>query len=255
MGTGNLTVRSAGIFDETHLNEIISALLVDLVPRNSTGQTTDIAGGLGSSDFRYNRAFVESIVLGAVASGIKFDSDANGLFFNANSAEMLRIGKHRNRITIDGTDPGMGGVVVKEQSSTSLAVIGTAITDISGLEVTLTTSGRPVWIGLISAEDFYDETTIGLIRLLSSDPDDSLTGYVEIYNETTAAVISRTALSVFCDTGSGVDRRFPCSIVKTIARLPAGTHTIKIRAAVTEADPARIQFFDTRLVAFELTGF
>jgi hypothetical protein len=61
MSTVTLPARTDGqTIDETWFNKLREALYTDLVPRNSSGIATDVAGSLGDSTYGWLKAFIKS---------------------------------------------------------------------------------------------------------------------------------------------------------------------------------------------------
>lgn len=79
MGTNTLTSRVDGnLIPASDHNELVQALLIDLVPRNNSRVPEDIIGSLGRSDLRWLRAFVKEYFIGAASNNLKIYEGAAG---------------------------------------------------------------------------------------------------------------------------------------------------------------------------------
>lgn len=95
MGTNTLTSRVDGekIPASDH-NELVQALLIDLVPRNNSRAPEDIIGQLGISTLRWLRAYVKEYFVGTSANNLRiYEGAPNELWLerNSNSDEQIRI--------------------------------------------------------------------------------------------------------------------------------------------------------------------
>lgn len=102
MGTNNLTTKNPGdVISSTDPNQYKTAVTVDLVPRNISGVPTDIAGGLGSTLYRWLAGYIKTLYFGASASNLSIEegtgADAGNIWFK-------RAGTLKSRITAAGFD-------------------------------------------------------------------------------------------------------------------------------------------------------
>ncbi len=59
-GTNTLSVETGAVIQRTHINKFQTALVGDLVPRNTSGVATTNAGSIGTTTYYWLKAFVES---------------------------------------------------------------------------------------------------------------------------------------------------------------------------------------------------
>lgn len=95
MGTNTLSSRIDGeVIPSADHNELVEAFVVDLVPRNSSRVPTDIAGQLGTSAYRWLRAFAQEYFIGDAGNNLKIYEGATGEIWlerSSPSNEQLRI--------------------------------------------------------------------------------------------------------------------------------------------------------------------
>ena len=138
-----------------------------------------------------------------------------------------------------GTNVGVGGVALSLSSGTNVVTNVTAV-DVPKLIVTLQTSGRPVFVGLVcdtntAARSSVYETPAGTPWI---------DGEIQILQN--LQPIARFGMSLYSSV-----LQLPPSAFSTVAFPAAGTWTFSVKAFVDSA-PERIEFINIRLVAFEL---
>lgn len=148
----------------------------------------------------------------------------------ANAVANLRT----RAVTVDGTDPGLGGVSMSASAGTFTTTSATPV-DVTNLSTILTTSGRPVRVELIadgtSNTSFIGTTTtsnggnFNFVRVLSGTPTTIVFG---------SSLANQIQLS-------------PLSFVDTPA---AGTYTYKLQLQASSATTATVKFL--RIIAYEL---
>jgi hypothetical protein len=98
MGTNNLETKNPGdVISSSDPNQYKDAITQAHVPRNSSGVPTDVAGGLGSTLYRWTTSYISKIFFGTAAQECSIENDGNNLKFKiANVIKSL--------ITSDGFD-------------------------------------------------------------------------------------------------------------------------------------------------------
>jgi len=100
-GTNNLTTITDGsVADAGDLNQFKTALNNDLVPRNSSGVPTDVAGGLGTTTFRWTDSYFEKAFIGTVGSLINLEDIAGDLVFRIDGTAAVTV----KSTGLEGTD-------------------------------------------------------------------------------------------------------------------------------------------------------
>jgi hypothetical protein len=185
MGLDTIPTRSNSVaIDQTWYNIIRSALLENHVPRNASGVVTDEAGSIGSAAYRWlNAHLLSSYLYNAAGEAIRLlppssiPSDytltlppalpASGdKLFMASSAGVssIALAPDNASLEVSGTllQVKDGGITRTKQaplnktlssSSGAWSLTGTntgAYVPITNLSATITTTGRPVWVGLVS---------------------------------------------------------------------------------------------------------
>jgi hypothetical protein len=142
----------------------------------------------------------------------------------------------------------LGQQISNEATTGTFSTNAGTLTDITALTVTITTSGRPVFIGLIndnaSANYRLQLTNIG------GGAKTDVTGVVAILEGTT--VISRHLIGTsVASTTSAIGMDIPASSIWTIRPVAAGTYTYKIQA-LSNGSSQFISFEGLKLVAYEI---
>ena len=77
MGTNTFQTKNPGdVISSSDPNQYKTGLSTDHVPRNSSGAPTDIAGGLGSTLYRWGSSYISRIYLGVAAREVSITEDA-----------------------------------------------------------------------------------------------------------------------------------------------------------------------------------
>ncbi len=164
MGTNTLIgVNDGDVISENDLNQYRTALSGHLVPRNSAGVAVNEAGDLGTSSIRWKNVRAESFLGDALIASIGSQSPnyvvessgTDNYVINettVNGSENLSVTKSGIQLhrfgpvpfTTNGTNPGARGFVQRTQSS-NLALT-TSFADLPGIEISISSSGRPVMV-------------------------------------------------------------------------------------------------------------
>ena len=79
MGDNALTVASSGQdIPSSHHNELVTAFLQNMVPRNASRTAEDLAGALGTSALRWLRAYVETYHIGTASANLTISEAVAG---------------------------------------------------------------------------------------------------------------------------------------------------------------------------------
>lgn len=258
MGTDSIPLRSAGVIDETHLNRIIDAICTDIVPRNTSGVATDQATGLGSATHSWKRAYIKSIVLGAVASGLKLSKSSTDDFqFDLNSLEMLRFGAQRieNQSSVSFANRPFGGVYFADQSGgKNQQISATTMTVVNGLTLTVKCSGRPMMFALVGDDDWETDEPYVQLKRFGPGTESSMNANVELYDSTNTTAVRESLLGMV-QTLDDVELTVPPQAFRWVYTPSAGQTTFQIRARITSGPTTkRIEFNHCRFIAWELNG-
>lgn len=129
-------------------------------------------------------------------------------------------------------------------SSGTFSTTSTSLVDVTNLTVTITTAGRPVWLGLISDGS---GNTAQLVANAASDT--AVGGSFEFFRDSTS--ISRTTMNTTNAASSTLMQiTLPCSSLWHIDVPSSGTYTYKLQASATTGDTLTVQ--RCKLVAYEL---
>lgn len=143
--------------------------------------------------------------------------------------------------TIDNTKLTALGQQISADSGL-FSTHSTTPVDVTNLSVTITTTGRPVWIGLISSNPMSGDS---VVESISTVGDPSAT--IIILNG--SSVISTYRSEIVASSASRVS--LPSSVISTIDTPSAGTYTYKIQVNTSTASNS-VQVQNTKLIAYEL---
>lgn len=245
--------------DQTWFNVLKSVLSLDLVPRDATGTPTDQAGSLGSSTFRWLYAYLLGVYLYNGSRSVKLQtspgmaadytitlpaalpaSGSNFLFVNNLGQASLNLGPDNTTIEIAGsiirvkdgsiTRAKLAALGQQVSSSCGAFSIATGNADITNLSATITTSGRPVFVGLISDGSGNDSNVIP-----------SSTGNCQITFLQGSTTLAQHLIN------SSI---YPVSSFWHIDTPVAGTYTYKAQALAGTSGTFNVNY--ARLIVFEL---
>lgn len=93
MGTNTIPSATSGsVIPNTDHNSLVQALLEDFVPRNANRSPEDVAGQLGSSIYRWLRAYIKEYYIGTAGNNLKIYEGANGeIWIERANAEILKF--------------------------------------------------------------------------------------------------------------------------------------------------------------------
>ena len=137
------------------------------------------------------------------------------------------------------------GQQLSSSCGASVAVTGTTYTDITNLTVTITTSGRPVFIML--QPEITGDSSIYCDRTNSGK---QLADYIKILKDSADLHVVEV-LQTYGRSGSTMKMSVPISSVMFLDAPAAGTYTYKIQAKGTTANE-RITFSHIKLLAYEI---
>ena len=226
MGTGSLTTETDGdTANAADVNQYKNALLENLVPRNTAGVATDLAGSLGTSALRWLNAYISKLIIGTVASGLSIEEDTGEIIFKVSDTEVARIGAN-------GIDSSSLTNAKAISSAGSLAVSGGTWTDITNHSVSVTTRG-----GLVVATLVPDiQTGSGTSKIQGGS---AVSPDIRLLRDATQVGALRM---------SAADQQSPGEIV-FCDNPAAGSYTYKIQARTSSGNLA---FDDTRLLVYEI---
>jgi hypothetical protein len=148
MGSGSLTTETDGdTASASDVNQYKSALLEDIVPRNSSGVATDQSGSLGTSALRWLNAYIAKWIIGTVASGLSIEEDSGKIAFFVGGSKVAEIDS--NGLTFSSIPNGRA---ISSGNSGSFGTSSGTYVDITNLSVSITTKGNPVFFTLVPAE-------------------------------------------------------------------------------------------------------
>jgi hypothetical protein len=138
---------------------------------------------------------------------------------------------------------GAGGVAVSQDSGTQVLTSATP-TYINNLTATITTTGRPVFVGLIGSASPVE--SLVAVRKGGGSGNESRFEFLEGTN-----VVGSLSLGlVFLPTPTVLELDLPPSSFHTISTPPAGTWTYRVRCNVVGAD--FVEILAVRLLVYEL---
>lgn len=209
------------------------SLILPQLPSQTNVMTLDTSGNMGSITYDAVGAGMTSIGADAIGSAM----DATG----ANA-----IAATRTRASGSSTE-GIGGVALSGTSGT-FASTSTSLTNITGLQATLTTSGRPVYIGLIP-----DPSTTGTTAFLGSSAVADSETESQYY-------ILRDGVIIGCgfdlltqdnvSSSNPIEINVPPGVINTVDFVAAGTYTYTLQGVLIRGTEFFVHFCN--LVVYEL---
>lgn len=179
-----------------------------------------------------NNSFMTMSTAGVIAATVTVDSSS--LEISSNTLQIKDSGVSAAKIAAGSiTQVKMGAL--GQQLSTTCGTFSTASTsyvDVTNLSVTITSTGRPIYVGLIS-----DAATVDNSAVIGSGGD---TAYIKILRDSTLAAQLST-------NGSSST---PATIVQTIDAPGAGTYTYKVQ--MKRSGGAAVSINYAKLIAYEL---
>jgi len=152
----------------------------------------------------------------------------------------------RNRPPVpSSTSVGVGGFALSD-SSGNHSTSSTSYVDVTNLSVTIKTSGRPVWVGIIH-DGSANAGTIGSYAIGT----DITRIDVKLLRDSTA--IAEHIVKQHAANGTGIPdnmQYIPNSVIQQIDLPPPGTYTYKIQAKLVDGDVVGVAY--AKLFAFEL---
>lgn len=166
---------------------------------------------------------------------------------NITTAKILDANVTTGKIADGSVTPAKLSAVNQQVSSSSgnFSTTSVSFVDVTNLSVTITTSGRPVFVGLISDNDPVQVANLGGVSTSAA-----CGAVVKVLRDATqvaqyAATNAGTSTSNSCAIGQ------PPSAVQTYdIGLAAGTYTYKVQILNAGGTTARLQY--SKLVAYEL---
>ena len=151
-------------------------------------------------------------------------------------------------VKTDGTNPGAGGVVFCTQATFTTS--STTFVDATGFSVTLTTTGRPVFIGLVSGTA---DSLSGIISEALTPTAKQPGCFIKILRD--AVEVSRTRIrathNALFSSPPGLTIETPSSSVNCLDAVAAGTYVFKIQLANSSGGTSS-SIVTTKLVAYEI---
>lgn len=183
--------------------------------------------------------YLTSTTLGALSYST---ADAIGTAMTSTGANA--IAASRTRTT--GTTVGIGGVAISSSCGTFLTTAGSgSFMDVTNLSVTITTSGRPVRVEVVS-----DGTSSDATFLVSETVNTFFSeAYFQMIRGVSAIALVRLSYQLTNATNQGLRIPPNLSMVDPVA---AGTYTYKVQAGGNGASGNQAGVFNCKLVAYEL---
>jgi hypothetical protein len=159
--------------------------------------------------------------------------------------------------TVGSTQISDGAVTQAKRSTLSYqisssngfsATASSTYSDITNLSVTITTTGRPVFVGMIPDGNTSSECTIGVF---AGSGGTFAVGFMNFLRDGTIIAINRYSLGNLTGLASGFSRQDPCSSHWFIdVGASAGSRTYKAQFRLTSGASLSVQ--NAKLVAYEL---
>ena len=207
--------------------------------RQSTAEYSIVTTTLTFSAAPYNGATLMFVIGGVTSVNVPADGSVTTVKI-ADSA--VTHAKLAARAT--GTSVAAGGVAISASSGTYTNSTQT-YSDVTNLSVTIVTTGRPVFVGLMSSGAASSSTVGGSTTSASNNPGIIL----KFVRDSTD--ISIQEINTVSDSSDGYIVTPPSSFYHVDA-VAAGTYTYKVQGKTTSAANTSSSVVDTKLIAYEL---
>lgn len=139
---------------------------------------------------------------------------------------------------------------VESSSSGGFSTTSTTLTDVTNLSISITTTGRPVFIGLVGASTSDTNTNLSFLGISSNGA--SGTGGVYLLRD--SSVISNVNFAASSGNGSATNMYNTCSSFSMVETPSAGTYTYKVQARgfTIPGTTTTVAVSRCKLVAYEL---
>lgn len=231
MGVNTLVSRSDGqTIASSDVNQYRTAMNEDIVPRNASGVPTDLGGDIGNATYGWDNAYAETFKVGDPASGLNIKRNGSGqMSFESSDVE---------RVVID--NDGLDGDGIKDLSVTrekqeavgqqlsatsgNFTTSSTSFVDVTNLSVTITTSGRPVVLILVS--DGVSSSNLAAVGISGTTAANDVAASIAFVRD--ATLVSFQVFQARA-TGSGQNFWTPASGFSHTDVVGAGTYTYKVQ--------------------------
>lgn len=190
-------------------------------------------------------------VLGDVSNSVILGSGVANRFLeltdDTHNIPALSANRIRNRTTRDvGQTVGLGGFAISPSCGTGFQVNGGGQANVTNLSITITTSGRPVFVGLIPADS--NRCFLRAYVMFVS----TMKAYIMLQRGGTTIFISDMDELGYLGGSPGAELILPPSAVWFIDQPGVGTFTYNIRAGMDGAASAAFYWNHIKLIAYEL---
>lgn len=239
--TGTFIFQSAA---NTAANLDAESIILRNSAANSKGLTLSPPSGM-AADY--------TLVLPALPSVTNFVTlDSSGNFGAAANVDNSTLQFSGNVLSVkDGgiTKPKLAALGQQiSASSGAFSSDGTGAVPVTNLSVTITTTGRPIFVGLIPDGNITNASSFGVANLSSPN---SIIGYAQILNGSTIIAISSVAAGQAFSSLTVAGSFVPVGSVYTIDTPSAGTitYSVNIHADVSSSS---VSMLYAKLIAYEL---
>lgn len=189
-------------------------------------------------------------MLTSSTSGVISYTTPDGVGTAMTSTGANAVANSRTRAT--GTSVGAGGVAVSADSGTY--VLTSTPTAVPNLSVTITTTGRPVHVGLISSGNISLDSVIQVV--VSGSLSSGITAHMDLYRGSTFLSGQDFGNSFIVGSGAGgffQIQNTPVSTVNHVDVIAAGTYTYTLKSYYSDiSGSAGASLISAELVAYEL---
>ena len=242
------------------LNNTIPASIEDYSADVSTMQTTADPGGVGTESLATTLAGELARIRYAIkriAGGAQwYTAPVVTLGSTISTADIEDLAVTQPKLALNAVDTGnitnasvtkAKLVAVGQQVSASSGVYTQTTTgtfqDVTNLTVTITTTGRPVFVGIVNAD------STNAMRLEATRSNDTIDAEISIIRE--ATVVEYRKIYFNATSAPTIQMTFPApSVIDVVA---AGTYTYKVQTKlVTTLNSPSLLLYHAKLVAYEL---
>lgn len=256
--TVNMLLTIPGTGDTDYPTSISNSFTLIDAHDHTTGKGVQIAaGGLATSAVTTAKILDGTIIAGDIASDAVTTAkilDANVTTAKIADANVTTAKIADANVTIakmapvpsstpaPSATPAPAGSIAFSASSASFATSSASAVDVTGLSVSIVTTGRPVYVGLTPESG----ASHGYVSM--SDSSSAGTGHVLLLRD--GVSIYSTTIGASASGATAVTAYMPASSIHMVDLPSAGTYTYKVRVYGDGGDQVSVNA--TKLVAFEL---
>lgn len=247
-GTNTLPVETGRIIQRQHVNKFQTALVGDIVPRDSSGVAADLGGSNGTTPYRWTVMTGKKLNLIQDAAGNAISLVSPAALASAYTLTLPPALPASDAILHMSSSGAVTALTVKAAQVSGCVDVSTTSSssgaDITGLTVTITTTGRPVFVAFESCDTTTQGGYIGCTAISNN-----ANCFFGIYRDST--LISRAEVGFSNSASAASYWRGAPGMMQKLDVVGAGTYVYKGNYAQSGAGNTAVAH-NVRMIAYEL---